>query len=303
MSTRYSFSSDEINEAINILECAVINHRKWYESLLEGLVCNQPFNEQITDPLSHTKCGFGCWYYQSVSEAIRATPEFSVIESTHKEMHDAARDLVLQYQQNQAVSLAGFRTLGSRKAQLDQLLNRMRDTIVSQQNSFDALTGLINRRSIGLILDKNHAASVRHNTPYILAMLDIDFFKAINDTYGHEAGDLALVFFATILKHGVKSEDLIIRLGGDEFVLVLTNTDISGVIAIKRRLAEALNEKRANLGVVNLHLEASVGYATYPADATTTDALLLQADKAMYHEKRARKAAKVACDQPSVLPT
>lgn len=193
--------------------------------------------------------------------------------------------------------------------QLAQSFNQLAQELEDYHNQLkehsytDALTGLFNRRYFNDQMPNLIRKSRTTEQPLTLMLIDLDRFKAINDTYGHEAGDLALVFFATILKQGVKPEDLIIRLGGDEFVLVLTNTDISGVIAIKRRLAEALNEKRANLGVVNLHLQASVGYATYPADATTTDALLLQADKAMYHEKRARKAAKAACEQPSILPT
>lgn len=285
MSTRYSFSSDEINEAIDILECAVINHRKWYESLLEGLVCNQPFNEQITDPLAHTKCGFGCWYYQSVSEAIRATPEFSVIESTHKEMHDAARDLVLQYQKNQAVSLAGFRTLGSRKAQLDQLLNRMRDTIVSQQNSFDALTGLINRRSIGLILDKNHAASVRHNTPYILAMLDIDFFKAINDTYGHLAGDRALKSVADFLMASVRESDSVGRYGGEEFLLLLPSTSPEEAKELLNRLREGISQLKTEYEGETIQLTMSIGYSSFDGVKPVWQ-IVKDADQALYQAKK-----------------
>lgn len=156
----------------------------------------------------------------------------------------------------------------------------------------DALTGLYNRRYFNKKMPDLLRKSRRSEQPLTLMLIDLDRFKAINDTYGHEAGDMALVHFSGVLKHGVKPDDLVIRLGGDEFVVVLTKTDISGALAIKRRLADALNETRANLGVVNLHLEASVGYATYPIDATTTDALLLQADQAMYHEKKIRKAAR-----------
>lgn len=177
--------------------------------------------------------------------------------------------------------------------QLAQELEDYHDQL--REHSYtDALTGLFNRRYFNEQMPNLIRKSRSTEQPLTLMLIDLDRFKAINDTYGHEAGDLALVFFASVLKHRVKPEDLVIRLGGDEFVVVLTNTDISGALAIKRRLTDALNEKRANLGVVNLHLEASVGYATYPTDATTTDELLLQADHAMYHEKRARKAAKAS---------
>jgi len=159
-----------------------------------------------------------------------------------------------------------------------------------KENSYiDALTGLCNRRyfseKMPNFLKKSHSTE----QPLTLMLIDLDRFKAINDTYGHEAGDLALIFFSDILNKHVKKGDLVIRLGGDEFVVVLAQTTVGGAQAIKRRLAEALNENRANLGVVKLHLEASVGYATYPNDANTTDGLLQKADEAMYHEKRARR--------------
>lgn len=178
----------------------------------------------------------------------------------------------------------------------NQLAQELEDYHIQlREHSYtDALTGLFNRRYFNEQMPNLIRKSRSTEQPLTLMLIDLDRFKAINDTYGHDAGDLALVFFASILKHSIKPEDLVIRLGGDEFVIVLTNTDISGTLAIKRHLTEALNENRANLGVVKLHLEASVGYATYPTDATTTDELLLQADHAMYHEKRARQAAKAS---------
>ncbi len=175
--------------------------------------------------------------------------------------------------------------------QLAQELDDYHDQL--REHSYtDELTGLFNRRYFNEQMPNLLRKSRSTEQPLTLMLIDLDRFKAINDNYGHEAGDMALVYFSDVLKHGVKQDDLVIRLGGDEFVVVLTKTDISGALAIKRRLAEALNEKRANLGVVNLHLEASVGYATYPSDATSTDELLIQADHAMYHEKRNRKMAR-----------
>ncbi len=285
MCARYSFSSDEINDAINILERAVINHRSWYESLLEGFVCGQPFNEQITDPLAHTQCGFGCWYYQSVSEAIRATPEFSVLESTHKEMHDAARDLVRQYQQNQQVSLEGFRTLNRSKAELVELLNHMHDSIVEQQNSFDPLTGLINRRSIGLVLDKNHAQSIRSHTPYVLAMLDIDFFKAVNDTYGHLAGDEVLKAVSCFVSESLREADSVGRYGGEEFLILLPDTNASVAQQVLDRLRQGISELNVVYDDQVVSLTVSIGYASFSPGKVVWE-LVKDADQALYQAKK-----------------
>ncbi|OOV86010.1 sensor domain-containing diguanylate cyclase [Oceanospirillum linum] len=285
MSARYSFSSDEINEAINILEHAIVSHRSWYESLLEGLVCHQPFSEQVMDPLAHTKCGFGCWYYRNVSEAIRTTPEFSVLESTHKEVHDVARDLVLQYQQNQQVSLEEFRTLNCCKAELDQLLGRMHDSIVEQQNSFDPLTGLINRRSLGLVLDKNHAQSIRNHTPYVLAMLDIDFFKRVNDTYGHLAGDEVLKAISRSLNESLREADSVGRYGGEEFLLLLPDTSSGVAQQVLDRLRQRLSELKVVYEGQVISLTVSIGYASFSPGKVVWE-LVKGADQALYQAKK-----------------
>lgn len=285
MSPRYSFTADEINEAIEILERAVVNHRSWYEMLLEGLVCQQPFNEQIVDPMAHTKCGFGCWYYQSVSEALRAAPEFSVLESIHKEMHDAARDLVLQYQKNEQVSLQDFRTLNSTKAEVVELLSRMRDSIVAQHHSFDGLTGLINRRSIGLILEKNHAQSIRSNAPYALAMIDIDFFKSINDNYGHLAGDEVLKAVSRFLTKSLREADSVGRYGGEEFLLLLPDTDARVAQQVLERLRQGIAELMVPYDDELISLTASIGYACFDSGKAVWE-LVKDADQALYQAKK-----------------
>lgn len=162
-----------------------------------------------------------------------------------------------------------------------------------KNNSYlDALTGLYNRRYLNEQLPNLLTRSRAAEQPLTVMLIDLDRFKAINDTYGHEAGDLALKYFAQRLQRRASNSDLVLRLGGDEFVIVLPNTDISGALSIKRRLTDDLNNKRADLGVVNLHLEASIGYATYPQDASDLDQLLHQADQGMYHDKLVRRQAR-----------
>ena len=124
-------------------------------------------------------------------------------------------------------------------------------------------------------------------------MLDLDGFKAINDTHGHAAGDEALREVARRLRRCVRERDLVARLGGDEFVVVLT--DLGGALAARcsdsiERIREALAEPIAFDGT-QLGLGAAIGVATFPADGGDAADLLAHADRGMYVAKGARNGS------------
>ncbi|MBB1486097.1 diguanylate cyclase [Oceanospirillum sediminis] len=153
----------------------------------------------------------------------------------------------------------------------------------------DSLTGLYNRRYFSEQMPNLLKKARQNEQPCALMLIDLDKFKPINDELGHDAGDLALVHFSRVLQQQVKGCDLVIRLGGDEFVIILTNTSMSGVLAVKKNIEQALASEAADLGKGRRFLSASIGYALYPEDATTAESLLQQADEAMYNQKRLKK--------------
>ncbi len=153
----------------------------------------------------------------------------------------------------------------------------------------DALTGLANRRALERTLAAALTRAATRSRSVALLMLDLDGFKAINDTHGHAAGDEALREVARRLRRCVRERDLVARLGGDEFVVVLTDLgDRSRAVQdsidrIQAALAEQISFNGTKLG-----LGAAVGVATYPADAGDATALLAHADRKMYADKGAR---------------
>ena len=283
--TRYNFSPDEIEEALNILKQADQAHRAWHHSLLEGLLCDQPFSKSITDPVSHTKCGFGCWYYTSVSDAIRVAPEFTALEKTHKEMHDKARTIVERFLKTGKVKLDDYRFLSGKKDELTLLLSNLRDSIINQQHSFDALTGLINRKSIGLILEKNHAQAIRHNAPYTLAMIDIDYFKSINDTYGHLAGDEALKVLSHYFSTSLRDSDSVGRYGGEEFLILLPMTPLDISAKILERIREQVSQLVTRYEGVDIQLTISIGFSSFEMGKAVWE-VVKEADQALYQAKK-----------------
>jgi diguanylate cyclase (GGDEF)-like protein/PAS domain S-box-containing protein len=153
----------------------------------------------------------------------------------------------------------------------------------------DALTGVVNRRRLRELLEHALVDAALTGVPLALLYADVDGFKAINDTYGHDVGDRVLVDVAQRLQAGLRKGDVVGRMGGDEFVALLPRCD--GEAA--RSLVDAMHRQLQHpfaLDDGTLMLRVSVGTAAYPADAQQADTLLARADAAMYSTKRARAA-------------
>ncbi|HUW39374.1 MAG TPA: diguanylate cyclase [Rectinemataceae bacterium] len=157
---------------------------------------------------------------------------------------------------------------------------------VEELASIDPLTGLQNRRSIMTALGEEFRQFQRYGRQAGVIVLDADRFKSINDRYGHEAGDLALSYLASILRREARSCDQIGRHGGEEFLLVLPLTDIPGALACAERFRSALAQAPLVLhDGSKARLTASFGVAVFHTDDESPDAALSRADQAMYRSK------------------
>jgi|GEM_PF-2334768 len=160
------------------------------------------------------------------------------------------------------------------------------DQIIWQQANFDALTGLPNRRMFSDRLDQEIKKSKRSGLPLALLFLDLDHFKEVNDTLGHETGDLLLQEVTGRLLTCVRDTDTVARLGGDEFIVILGElSDITAVERIAGRIIEELDQP-FTLGGETVFIGTSIGITFCPDDATTAEDLLKNADQAMYAAKR-----------------
>jgi diguanylate cyclase (GGDEF)-like protein len=148
----------------------------------------------------------------------------------------------------------------------------------------DDLTGLANRRTFHESLSRSAAVARRHQTPLSLLLLDIDNFKEINDTQGHECGDEALRMFASALRGRVRASDLVARIGGDEFAILLPQTTRGEADSVARELAAHLRGC-----ATPFPLEVSIGVAS--CSGASCDGLLSEADQELYAQKSARKAS------------
>jgi diguanylate cyclase (GGDEF)-like protein len=168
-----------------------------------------------------------------------------------------------------------------------QLMARQQEQLFIMAHT-DELTGLCNRRHFMALSEgeQKRARRYQHSVSYM--MLDIDHFKIINDTYGHDCGDIALVSFAETLRSTCRDQDILSRYGGEEFLVMLPETSLKKAMRLAERLRETVEELTITVGSANIKFTVSIGVATI--DLTDEElfpyAVIKQADEALYHAKR-----------------
>ena len=149
----------------------------------------------------------------------------------------------------------------------------------------DHLTGLLNRNRFMEELDRTVSLSRRHRTQGVLLFIDLDQFKHINDSYGHDAGDILLKSVAGVLKKAVRSTDVVARLGGDEFGIIMHKIDIDRARQKVQQIIEQVNHMDISYKSNKLRVTMSIGMITYPQEDQDGANLFMSADLAMYRAK------------------
>jgi diguanylate cyclase (GGDEF)-like protein len=197
------------------------------------------------------------------------------------------------------------RDVGLRVAVCDYFMNlhpKMREPVIVEVQVLlqkekgaliDELTGLYNRRYFNDAISREVERFKRFGQRFSLVMLDVDHFKRFNDTYGHQAGDLALKCVATVLRETARSFDHVVRYGGEEFVLILPHTDGDQALAASERLrcAVAAHPVPVEGQKDGVPITVSLGAATFPEDAINGRDLVARSDEALYEAKRTRNTS------------
>ena len=171
----------------------------------------------------------------------------------------------------------------SRVRQLESELER-----VSEQVREDQLTGTLNRRGMDDALEREIARADRSGKAMCISVLDLDNFKRLNDTYGHAAGDAALVHLAKVIRHTVRPTDVIARYGGEEFLIILAGTSIDEAVGITTRLQRELTRRFFLHNNERLLITFSAGVAEY-RQGESEESFFARADQAMYRAKEQGK--------------
>jgi len=161
----------------------------------------------------------------------------------------------------------------------------------------DPLTGLFNRKFLEESIDKIVQQSKRTNISYGILMVDIDFFKMVNDTYGHDVGDEAIKIIANTLVENTRDSDYVIRYGGEEFVVLLYNCDAKYILKISENIRIAFSKRKISAGSTNFSKTISIGASIFPDSAENFWQCIKYADIALYHAKETGRNKVVLFDK------
>ena len=162
--------------------------------------------------------------------------------------------------------------------------------LISRQAYSDTLTGLPNRRALDERLEEEVVSARRNNYSFAVIMMDLDGFKAVNDTYGHSVGDEVLRLVFGQMARGVRTTDFLARYGGDELTLILSQTELSSAQVVTEKIIEGMKRLKFRLpDGRRLRLGISGGIALFPVHARNGPDLLRAADAALYHAKKYKR--------------
>lgn len=175
--------------------------------------------------------------------------------------------------------------VGRRVSELHHQI-QAKNYLLEELSLTDPLTGLPNRRAIEAWANREVSGAARHGFPFWIVMADLDHFKNVNDTHGHEAGDVVLKRFAKLLKANTRASNMCARLGGEEFVIALTHIDYAGVKIAVERIRNHFQSETFDFGGEVLQVTASFGIAGLQGNTPSNlEELLRDADAALYRAK------------------
>jgi len=218
-----------------------------------------------------------------------------IVLLTAKDSHDdiitgleAGADEYLTKPFSRAELIARLNT-GRRFLEQDRALRKANEEIKILSIT-DPLTGCSNRGCLNTRLPQEIQRAGRYNRPLSIVMCDIDHFKKVNDTYGHQAGDLVLKEFSKRIKDSIRDKvDMLARYGGEEFLVTLPETDLGGALHLAERLRRVISKKKYNIGTKKINITASFGVAGFDSYSATGeisfDILIRHADKYLYQAK------------------
>ncbi len=290
-----SISNIRLSSLSDMVEKFVVEHYaehlKWLVNLSKSLIES---NIDIFPQTDKTICSFGKWLITDAKKIIQNNSKLQELERIHSQLHYISSqikqivtpnsknlnyDILFTYLEKcELLSLA----IGTELALID-------NTIINDKSVKDTLTGALGRQSLSQIFQNQYELSLATNTKFVLALCDLDFFKKVNDTYGHIAGDKMLQSFVKVVKNNIRNSDIIIRYGGEEFIIILPAINKNQAF----KVLEKTRKEFENFILVynDQKIKTTVSIGTFEIDTTEKynidllDEYIDYADKKLYKAK------------------
>ena len=256
-----SLNNLRINSLSDLVEKNIIGHYEshliWLTSLAEHI---KDKNKKEFPQLDDKMCEFGKWLHSDAKLIIQNNSKYIVIDRLHSNLHLFAKKIFSQIGKEEHHILITYLekcelislSIGTELALIDNI-------IMNKQITKDSLTGALNRQGLRSVFESQYELSLATNNPFVLAMCDLDFFKDINDNYGHVAGDKLLKLFVDTVKQNIRSSDVIVRYGGEEFIIMLPAIKKDKGLAVLENIRQSFEKATLKFGEENIKATVSIG--------------------------------------------
>ena len=278
------------------LATGLINHSQWLKILHRTLICNDVPEDNDMSGDAHQLCKFGKWYYSLSGSDLQNDPGFIEIETLHIEVHNKARELLKQKQSAKLISREAYDGFNDTANDFHVAVQNLQFSLISKVCAVDHLTGVWNRHAMSSIVNREHERARRTGKSCVLAILDFDDFKQINDRHGHIAGDRVLKTAIGFFAKNLRKYDIIFRYGGDEFLLLFPETNTEDASQLLERLR--LELKNMPIMISNskkINVTVSIGMSEMDAQSTYNETIKL-ADHALIEAKVAGRNCIRVCN-------
>ena len=284
--TMFTRTPAELQILISNVDQALYNHDRWNDALIATLMCHLPYDEHDIHEESFRCCRFGQWLYSEGQRLLGDHASYSAIEGEHRRMHQLATRLLLAAADGVPIKVHDYELFTSAVKTLRLEATTLKRELEDMLSHIDPLTGANSRTLLLTVLREQHSLVKRKVMTCSLAMMDLDHFKTVNDTYGHQAGDRVLITCAQYLMQHLRPYDKVFRYGGEEFVLVLPSLSPDTAFKVVSHLREGLAKLPIHYNEMLIGVTASFGVAPLDADRSVEQSLD-NADQALYAAKAA----------------
>ena len=296
-----SLNNVRINSLADLIEKNMISHYEshliWLTKLAQLIKNDQ--KENFVE-LNDTMCEFGIWLHGDAKSIIQNNSKYKAVDNLHKSLHLFAKKIFNQIGQDEHHILITYLekcelislSIGTELALIDNIL-------MNKKITKDSLTGALNREALRGVFESQYELSLATNSSFVVAMCDLDFFKKINDNYGHVAGDQLLKSFVKIVKQNIRASDVIVRYGGEEFVIMLPAINKEKGKEVLEKIRQSFQDSYILFTKENINATVSIGMIEItPEDIYKKDLVdeyIMIADRELYMAKQRGRNRVEAC--------
>lgn len=278
---------DVLHSILVQLDQSLNLHEQWSRALDRTLICRLKAEDNDLRQDAHRLCLFGRWYYDHAPQHLLEHPAFIAVEEEHRRMHALATELLMIEAAGAIIASHDYDAFAMAMERLRLEILSLRREVADFLYNRDPLTGANTRIGMFTKLREQQELVKRHVQSCCIAMMDLDHFKTVNDTYGHLAGDKVLVDSVRYLVEHLRPYDTVYRIGGEEFVICMQGMDLTQGQVLVERLREGLALDRVVVDEeLTITRTVSFGITLLDPDVPVEQSIAC-ADKAMYAAKNA----------------